>query len=480
MKKLIILVIVSSLCFLSGCSNNDNNHGLDPEKPVTIHVWHYYNGVLNTEFNSMVKTFNEEVGLKKGIKVVASSLGSINEVNNQVMACLKDENGSTKMPDIFTAYRDLGFDVNKHKAAVDLTKYLDKEEIDYYNKDFIEEGMFDGKLLILPTSKCSELLIINKTDWLPFSKATGTKLAQLETWEGLVKVAKRYYEYTDSLTPALNDGKAFFSRDAFANYMYIGAEQLQEPLFSIKDGKASVTLDKKTIRRLWDHYYIPYIHGYFVNEGKFASDDAKTGDIISYVGSSSSAGYFPKEVTIENQPAYPIEGMYRNVPGFKGGKKAVMQQGAGMIVAKSNEKKEYASTLFLKWFTQTKRNFDFSISLSYLPVSNEAMKESYFEKNIKKQEQPYNENVIKANRQTLKQFNSNKAYVNDAFENSLEVRKILETSMPSLAKKDREDIKLKIRTEGENETLFETYESDEYFNQWFIQFEKQLKDCVNQ
>ena len=40
--------------------------------------------------------------------------------------------------------------------------------------------------------------------------------------EGLVKTAQRYYEWTDSLTEAPNDGKAFYGRDAMANYVLIG------------------------------------------------------------------------------------------------------------------------------------------------------------------------------------------------------------------------------------------------------------------
>lgn len=43
-----------------------------------------------------------------------------------------------------------------------------------------------------------------------------------------------------------------------------------------------------------------------------------------------------------------------------------------MVVSKTSEVKEYASVLFLKWFTETERNIDFTINSAYLPVKKEA------------------------------------------------------------------------------------------------------------
>ena len=67
--------------------------------------------------------------------------------------------------------------------------------------------------------------MINKTDWDKFAKATGADISDLKTLEGLTATAKAYYEWTDSQTPKAGDGKAFFGRDAMANYFIIGAKQ---------------------------------------------------------------------------------------------------------------------------------------------------------------------------------------------------------------------------------------------------------------
>ena len=56
------------------------------------------------------------------------------------------------------------------------------------------------------------------------------------------------------------------------------------------------------------NYYIPYIKGYFTASGVFRTDDIKTGNIIGYVGSSSSATYFPKTVTNSNDEHIQLNG----------------------------------------------------------------------------------------------------------------------------------------------------------------------------
>ena len=54
--------------------------------------------------------------------------------------------------------------------------------------------------------------MLNKTDWEKFANATGASTNDLNTIEGVTKVAEQYYNWTDSLTAAPNDGKAFFGR----------------------------------------------------------------------------------------------------------------------------------------------------------------------------------------------------------------------------------------------------------------------------
>lgn len=90
-----------------------------------------------------------------------------------------------------------------------------------------------------------------------------------------------------------------------SNYFIIGMKQLGADIFDVKDGQVTIQADKEKVRRLWDNYYVPYVNGYFASMGKFRSDDVKTGDVIAYTGSTSSAVYFPDSVETEDS-SYPI------------------------------------------------------------------------------------------------------------------------------------------------------------------------------
>ena len=116
-------------------------------------------------------------------------------------------------------------------------------------------------------------------------------------------MAEKYYKWTDSLTETPDDGKAFFGRDAFANYIIIGSLQLGHEIFRVENGEVIMDFDRTAMKRLWDNYYVPYVNGYFGAFGKFRSDDVKTGQLDAFVGSTSGFAYFPTSVTLEDGPA---------------------------------------------------------------------------------------------------------------------------------------------------------------------------------
>ena len=102
--------------------------------------------------------------------------------------------------------------------------------------------------------------------------------------------------------------------------------------------------------------------------GRFRSDDVKTGKLVAFVGATSGISYFPTSVTLEAGTNYPIESKLYRLPGFAGTMPCAVSQGAGMMVFKSDEKREYAAVCFLKWFTATEQNMKFAIGSGYLPV----------------------------------------------------------------------------------------------------------------
>lgn len=471
-EKLIRMTITFLVCLLiiTGCGDTiDNKYGMDKNNPVPVKIWHYYNGVQKIEFDKMVEEFNNTVGKDEGIIVEAFNQGSASEITEKILDTANKKVGTGKLPDAFMAYPDTAYEIDKMGLAADFRNYLTDEEIDKYIESYIDEGKLNNKneLKIFPIAKSTEILMVNKTDWSKFQKETNADINDFKTWEGISNLAKQYYEWTDSKTEVLNDGKAFFGRDAMANYMIIGSKQLGKEIFEVNSGKVTINIDEKVMRKLWDNFYIPYINGYYASYGRFRSDDAKTGDIIAFVGATSGAEYFPDSVITNDERSYDIESMVLPFPKFKDGEGIMIQQGAGMVLIKSDSKHEFAMTEFLKWFTQADRNIKFSIKAGYLPVKKEANSEELISDKLGQGKTiditaKSKEAILTA----MKQEKYYKFYSSKAFDGGNEARAILENSMISKAKADREAIKKQLDSGNSKSEVIKKYETDENFKKW--------------
>ena len=76
-KKSIVLLLVLIL-MLTGCESvSGNMNPLDPDDPVTVTIWHYYNGHIKDNFDELISEFNETKGMELGIVADAKSLGDV-------------------------------------------------------------------------------------------------------------------------------------------------------------------------------------------------------------------------------------------------------------------------------------------------------------------------------------------------------------------------------------------------------------------
>ena len=292
------LVLVS---VLTGCSDTGFQKYeklLNKKSPAVITVWHYYNGIQQTQFDEMISEFNNTVGMEKGIIVEAFSKNSVKELSDSIVASVNNDAGADDVPNIFGTYAETAYTIDRLGMLADMSKYFTADELDEYVDQYISEGTFsNGSLKIFPIAKSTEVLMLNKTAWDKFAKAEDVDPDSFSTWESLAETAEKYYNYTDALTPDVpNDGHALFGRDSVANYMIIGAKQLgNEFIRPNSDGTVNVVSDKATVRKIWDNYYVPFVKGYYAAESRFRSDDMKTGEIISMVCSNSAASYCPTE-----------------------------------------------------------------------------------------------------------------------------------------------------------------------------------------
>lgn len=173
-------------------------------KPVTITVWTYYNGDQLETFSKLVDEFNATVGKEQNITVEASSQGSVNDLETNVLAAAEGKVGAAEMPNIFSAYADTCYAVDQMGLVADLSGYLTDEEKAAFPESYLTEGDFDdnGTIKIFPVAKSTELLFLNDTDWQAFAAATGATYEDLSTMEGLVATAGKYYDWTDARTAA--------------------------------------------------------------------------------------------------------------------------------------------------------------------------------------------------------------------------------------------------------------------------------------
>lgn len=466
-KRILASSLLLALTALTACGNPAAMKSpLDSENPTAITVWHYYNGAQKEAFDKLVEEFNGSAGKEQGIVVSAVGQGSVTDLETSVLESATKKVGAEQLPDVFAAYSDTAFAVDQLGLVVDLAPYFTEEELSAYVPDYIDEGRFSGddSLKIFPIAKSTEIFMLNKTDWDKFAAATGADLADCATVEGVTALAKTYYEWTDSQTPAPNDGKAFFGRDAMANYFLIGAKQLGTELLSVENGKPVLDFDADTVRLLWDHYYVPYISGYFAANGRFRSDDVKMGDIISFVGSSSGATFFPDSVILSDDSQYPIETLVMPAPRFAEGEPVAVQQGAGMVVASEEETARYASVAFLKWFTDAVRNSLFSIESGYLPVQNEANDIAFIHEQGGVTDGSKIEQIVSVAIDTVKQ---NELYATKAFANGTEARAVLEKDMTDKAVADREAVVQLIAGGASHADAVAQFDTDENFTAWY-------------
>lgn len=455
---LCLLGTVLAASLFSGCAGKKSD-------PVTITVWTYYNGDQLDTFNDLTEKFNDTVGKKKGITVESKSLGTAEELETNVLAAADGEVGASEVPNIFSAYADTAYNMDQKDMLVDLSDYLTDKEKDEYVEEYLKEGDFsdDGSIKIFPVAKSTELLFLNDTDWQKFASETGADYEDLKTIEGLVDTAEKYYNWTDAQTPEADDGKAMFGRDAMANYILVGAKELGCDIFEVKDGKMTLNFDKDVVRKLWDNYYVPYVKGYFASSGRFRSDDVKTGNVIGYVGSTSSATFFPSQVSDDSGESHDISLKVLPCPKFKDGDDYAVQQGAGMVVTKGSEDEIRASVEFLKWFTESENNIEFSVGSGYLPVTKEA-------NNIDKIKE-VNSNVSSSMEEILSEsvneINNNNLYYMHSFAESNDARTALQQAFGDTAQQDRDTVLERISEGQTAEEAEADFLSDEYFEKWY-------------
>ena len=484
-KYLILSVLcVALLLFAAGCGSGSDS-ALDPDNPVTVTVWNYYNGDQLAAFEQLVEEFNGSVGAEKGIVVVNVSQGDINTLADSLLASAGGEAGAQELPTLAAVYAETAYILEQSDALEAMDSYFSEEELAAYVPGFLDEGRFnaDNELLLFPILKSTEIFTANETDWAPFAEATGITLESITTKDELTAAAKTYYEWTDGLTPNVaDDGKALYGRDSVANYVYAGSYQLGHEMFRVENGQLTVDMDRDTFKTLWDNFYIPYVNGYFGSYAKFRSEDCKTGKILALTSSTSSVSYLPTAVTLEDDTSHDITTYESMDLPFAGAvNDAVVQQGASYCLLKSTAGQQEGAVEFLKWFTEPDRNLHFALMSGYSPVTlasntEEAITAAY----SGDVSTPNGQIVLGSLLLSADAFSDSTAYATKPFNGSKDARVILGDSLQFTAEEDRAAVVAAIEAGASREEAVAPYVTDEYFDAWFEELCTQVDKAVTQ
>ena len=361
--SIICLLMLAAAMFLSGCSAADNK-----EIPVTLTFWHVYGDQTNSPLNDMVEEFNKTIGAQRGIKVQVTFVSDTNSIHEAVLRSARKEPGAGDLPDMFISYPKTVLAMPDADILIDFHDYFSEDELSDFIPSFLKEGMIDDRLVVFPIAKSTEIMYINQTLFERFARDTGASVEELETWDGLFSLAKKYYQWTDDQTPDQpGDGKPFFANDFHFNYFQIGVESLGESFFSgdqIQYGTAFM--------RVWDPYADAAIRGSLWLQNGYSTEPFRTGDVIVSTASSASVLYFEDVVTYADNRTEPITIIAKPMPSFSDGRNMVIQRGAGLCAVQSTPQKEEAIAVFLKWLTEPETNARFATSLGYMPVTKSA------------------------------------------------------------------------------------------------------------
>ncbi len=400
----ILFCVLLAMLLLTACGSKEM---------VTVTLWHVYGSEEDSPLNDLVEEFNNTAGKDKNIRVEVTCVTDTNVIHDKVLAAARGEEGAEDLPDMFVSYPKTVLAMPDSSVLVNYRDYFSNDEISRFVPEFMQEGMINGKQLVLPVAKSTEILFVNKTAFDRFAKDTGAKLSDLYTWEGLFKTARKYAQWQDQKTPdQKGDGKPFLAHDSYFDYFQVGVTSLGGSFFNASGTGISYS---PIFDRVWKSYAEAAAEGAVWLGSGYASQAMRTGDAVAVIASSASVRYFSNTVTYADNSTEQISIISLPCPTFIGGEKLAMQRGAGICTVKSTPQREKACMTFLKWLTETERNVQFATSLGYMPVKQEAFS-SYLPQAISELTDPMYISMYQAFMQTKSEY---KFYTPPQYENYL-------------------------------------------------------------
>ena len=163
-----ILMAFILIFALTGCGNKSL---LSAKEPVELTMWHVYGEQAGSPMDTLVEEFNRTEGKEKGVRVKVTELSSAAKIGGFLLETQGDS--AQEMPDLFTCHIGDAIALGEDNL-LDWNDWFTEQEQSEFVSGFLADGKADdGKLLVFPLSKSTQLLMLNGTGFARFSAATG-------------------------------------------------------------------------------------------------------------------------------------------------------------------------------------------------------------------------------------------------------------------------------------------------------------------
>ena len=356
-KTLPIIVFICMLALLLfGCDRQETL--LNPQKPVTLTMWHVYGEQADSPMNRYVEDFNRTVGKEKGIIVNVTLMSNASQIGQKLVNAQNGVAGVPAMPDLFFCHNSNAQELGANNL-LDWQDVFSASELSDFIGEFVSDGMVDNSLSVLPVSKSTHLLFLAGGAFDKFAKEQNVTYANLATWDGFFSVAEKYYNYSG--------GKPFCALDYLMRSVELDAISHGAVDFYQNDWYKQ----NDTLIASYKKFASAIAKGHIVVSDLYSNTQVMTGQTIAGISSSAAVLYYNDTITYPDNTQEPTNLKVLPVP-TSSGKKYATQAGVGLCAYKTTPQKAEAATAFAKWFTEEKRNLDFVAQTGYMPVKNGA------------------------------------------------------------------------------------------------------------
>ena len=358
-KRVVPLLVLAALIFiLSGCGEKSL---LDKREPVSLSFWHVYGEQAGSPMDLLVQEFNRTVGAERGVQVQVTGMSSASKIGGYLLEAQSGGKDVQEMPDLFTCHIVDALELGEDNL-VDWNRQFTSDELSGFAAGFLDDGTAeDGRLLVFPISKSTQLLMCNGSGFARFSAATGASYDDLATWEGFYETAGKFYDWS---------GNAFCALDYPVRAVELNAMEHGSGDFYTENGWYDT--DNAVFKESWMQFARSLAQGHVVVSDLYSNTQVMTGDVLCGLGSSAAILYYNDTVTYRDGTQEPMDLRVLLLPKTAGADALMTQAGVGLCAYKTTDQKAEAAALFVRWLTEAERNLDFVAQTGYMPVRNGA------------------------------------------------------------------------------------------------------------